>query len=121
MPAQIIEREVIVAIEQSCLGLHPDKRGAKDFSDQGGPQFFRAHQRARDFRCAIILLRKCLIRNIWSKVMLHPASTIAEGRFDFVELHFGVRRGREASQGSTSFSRSQARVLSPNAIGFGKS
>jgi hypothetical protein len=37
MPAQIIEREVIVAIEQSCLGLHPDKRGAKDFSDQAAP------------------------------------------------------------------------------------
>jgi hypothetical protein len=68
MPAQIIEREVIVAIEHSRLGLHPDKRGAKDFSDQAGPQFFRAHQRARDFRCAIILLRKGLILDICLEV-----------------------------------------------------
>jgi hypothetical protein len=55
--AQIGDRRIIVAIKQCRLGLHSDKRGAKDFADEAGPKFVRAHRRARDFRCAIILLR----------------------------------------------------------------
>jgi hypothetical protein len=43
MAAQIGDRRAIVAIKQCCLGLYPDKRGAKDFSDEAATQFVRAH------------------------------------------------------------------------------
>ena len=68
MPAQIIEREVIVSFKQRRLGLQPDSYGAGDFADEAATQFVRAHRCTRDFRCAIILLRKGLILNICLKV-----------------------------------------------------
>jgi hypothetical protein len=68
MAAQIGDRRAIVAIKQRCLGLYPDKRGAKDFSDEAATQFVRAHARACDLRRITFRLRRGLDRAIWLKV-----------------------------------------------------
>jgi hypothetical protein len=74
--SQMAERRLVVAIEQSCLSLHPDSRGAKDLANQAATQFVRAHRHARDFRSAIILLRRGLIGDIWKIATCRQAMCI---------------------------------------------
>jgi hypothetical protein len=64
MEAQTSERHFVITIVKSGLRLQPDRHDAGDFADEAVTQFVCAHRRARDFRCAIILLRKGLIGDI---------------------------------------------------------